>query len=613
MMFIRFFCFRFKRCFSTILRRFIRLSEQSNVHKLILILLPLLITLWLLLAGLYLSILWDEMRRTPPNRGVSIDQQAKHPENQVIFAQGAYVRNWNVQSRIPSLVERVKNPKRTRYVPDYRAVHLDLKGAPPKVSYFSRLFPRLKRWGANMLLVEWEDMFPYEGIIGNVKALNHYSREDVSLILESAKKNDLEVIPLVQTFGHLEFALKLEEYKELRETPSVPQSLCPSNVRSLELVKEMIRQIMAVHKDSRWIHIGCDEVFNLGQCDRCFSRVVSNFTNDKRLLFVDHVKKVANYVKENYQIGVIIWDDMLRQFSSRYELSSSGFEPDLVEVMVWVYAEDIYRFVPQFTWSVYTDYFKHLWTAGAYKGAFGETEIKVNVHRQVDNTAEWLDLMEEVNSLGTSSKFRGMVLTGWQRYDHFAVLCELLPSSVPSLALGLATLKEGRFTRSVIERVADLLECENVNQNSFVNDVVTLINNPSMSYIKGRCFFPGHEVFAAIYETVATKYEIDAYVDNIRTKSGWMSDYNVKHGYSSPSRVEELTNRIPFLQNSCESLKKLLRNHMQSVYDNHTINEFIEQHVDPLETKLNDLYKDKNELSKRNVWPRRPLPANNIF
>ena len=29
--------------------------------------------------------------------------------------------------------------------------------------------------------------------------------------------------------------------------------------------------------------------------------------------------------------------------------------------------------------------------------------------------------------------FQGIVITGWSRYDHFAVLAELLPAAMPSL------------------------------------------------------------------------------------------------------------------------------------------------------------------------------------
>jgi hypothetical protein len=38
--------------------------------------------------------------------------------------------------------------------------------------------------------------------------------------------------------------------------------------------------------------------------------------------------------------------------------------------------------------------------------------------------------------------FRGFALTGWSRYDHFSVLCELLPVSIPSALLSLLVLQE---------------------------------------------------------------------------------------------------------------------------------------------------------------------------
>lgn len=129
------------------------------------------------------------------------------------------------------------------YVPNHRVVHLDLKGAPPKIGYLNRFFALVKNFGATAVLLEWEDMFPWENNLKNLAAKNAYSRKGAKEIIASARKSGLEVIPLIQTFGHLEFALKNQEFVHLREVPESPQALCPSLNASFEFIQDMLGQV----------------------------------------------------------------------------------------------------------------------------------------------------------------------------------------------------------------------------------------------------------------------------------------------------------------------------------------------------------------------------------
>ena len=73
----------------------------------------------------------------------------------------------------------VFSPDGQRYIPRHRVVHLDLKGAPPKMSYLKSLLPLLKEAGATALLVEYEDMFPYWGRLKNISARNAYTVSEI--------------------------------------------------------------------------------------------------------------------------------------------------------------------------------------------------------------------------------------------------------------------------------------------------------------------------------------------------------------------------------------------------------------------------------------------------
>ena len=113
---------------------------------------------------------------------------------------------------------------------------------------------------------------------------------------------------------------------------------------------------MMFHPQTKWLHIGCDEVFHMGYCDQCRLK-------DRDTIFFDHVTRVARYVRDKYGVIPIIWDDMLRNMSPE-KLRDMG---SLVEPMVWTYVRDVYRFVPYSTWSTFADVFPNIWAASAFK------------------------------------------------------------------------------------------------------------------------------------------------------------------------------------------------------------------------------------------------------
>lgn len=66
-------------------------------------------------------------------------------------------------------------------------------------------------------------MFPYSGRLEAIAAGNAYDLTAIKKINQLAHDSKLEIIPLIQTFGHLEFLLKIGEHAHLREVPEQPQ------------------------------------------------------------------------------------------------------------------------------------------------------------------------------------------------------------------------------------------------------------------------------------------------------------------------------------------------------------------------------------------------------
>ncbi|KAK5644619.1 hypothetical protein RI129_005919 [Pyrocoelia pectoralis] len=495
---------------------------------------------------------------------------------------------------IPFVNLDLKNP----YIPKNRIVHLDLKGAPPKVSYFKKIFTLLKTLGATGLLIEYEDMFPYSGILKDIKAGNAYSVDDIKQILAAAQESKLEVIPLIQTFGHLEFALKHSNWSKLREVPDSPQALCPNRNGTMEFIMEMLKQILELHTKITYLHIGCDEVFQMGECEICRLELHEN-------LFLRHVSSVANVIRKQWpHLRLIIWDDMLRHLSQQ---SLQDFAlGELVEPMVWVYAEDIYRFVQSPVWDKYATVFKTAWTASAFKGAFGETLYVPDARRHLENNLRWLDVMSQQHQLFKQG-LSGIILTGWQRYDHFAVLCELFPASLPSLSLNLLTVSNGYFNLSLKNQLLSALSCPE-HGSGRPTPFIALEVDPHLWDKLGRCMFPGSPIFRLMYRLHNTENEVVEYLKVTQQQKGWLTSYNVRHNYSLPLRVDELTSDLPRIYHSLLALNRAVVDSMNDIFDHYVIAEWIEQRIYPYIIELEKIQNQTTILKNVNSWPSRPLP-----
>lgn len=98
-------------------------------------------------------------------------------------------------SKSSSVINRA-TAKRPIVLPNV-VVHFDLKGTPVKQSYLQSLLPKLRDLGANGLLMEYEDMFPYEGRLVNLSAERRYEKKEVSQILMYLPKNGKPSVGLI--------------------------------------------------------------------------------------------------------------------------------------------------------------------------------------------------------------------------------------------------------------------------------------------------------------------------------------------------------------------------------------------------------------------------------
>ena len=103
-------------------------------------------------------------------------------------------------------------------------IHLDLKGVQFKPSYLPQLLEDLAGQGINTVLVEYEDVFPFAGLDIAYDRSVVWSRRTLARFQDAAAANGIEVIPLQQCLGHLEYLFRWRKHRAGAENPKYPST-----------------------------------------------------------------------------------------------------------------------------------------------------------------------------------------------------------------------------------------------------------------------------------------------------------------------------------------------------------------------------------------------------
>ncbi|XP_030646689.1 hexosaminidase D [Chanos chanos] len=505
------------------------------------------------------------------------------------------VKNSHPQESLPlePLHEIVKENKQviqvsvdTSQTPLY-IVHLDLKGAAPKVKYLKQIFPLLSSLGAKGILLEYEDMFPYEGELEILRSPYAYSVEDIEEIKSQAKLNNLELIPLIQVFGHLEFVLKHEKFFHIREVASFPNSLNPLVPGSMELVRNMLRQVLKRHPEARWFHIGADEVHGLGESQDSKNWLHSN-KGDIAKLFFSHVTSVARFMAETRPgIKILLWEDMLRKMSP--DAIRESQLPNYAFPMIWNHLPNMnIDFIGQLISKYEKAGFKGVWFASAFKGASKIDQIWTPLDHHLQNHLSWLKIMALMPKYPSIS-FQGIALTGWQRYEHHTVLCELFPVAIPSLAICLQTLKYGSFNTEARNQVHQILGCNIVMEKNIC---------------EGNGAFAGSELYHMVYKIYKNLHDSTAKMLQHYHLRGSFSRYHRKYNFANPRNIAFFMEPLKKLLDEWEIFVQSLHKTMEDIYYPDTIEEWMDEFVNQDLALLQELMKDAQRIVKLNGQPK---------
>jgi hypothetical protein len=209
------------------------------------------------------------------------------------------------------------------------ALHLDLKGVMFRPAYIPQLLADLRSQGINTVLVEYEDIFPFDGLDIAFDNSVKWSKRTLRRFLDEAAQNDIEVIPLQQCLGHLEYLFRWDSFRRFALDYKYPSTLDVNSEEGNALIHNMLRQVIEAHPNSRYVHLGMDEAHALvAYAEQSGREVVA--------VFLEHLEALCQ-ICEEYGKKPIIWSDMFEDHITPASLALFEKYKDRVVMCPWDY------------------------------------------------------------------------------------------------------------------------------------------------------------------------------------------------------------------------------------------------------------------------------------
>jgi hypothetical protein len=211
-----------------------------------------------------------------------------------------------------------------------------------------------------------------------------------------AAARHVELIPCLQSLGHMEHVLALPEYAHLAETPR-GWTVSPALPETYELLADLYAEYLPNFR-SPWFNANCDEPFDLEQ-GRSAERAAALGPGG---VFLEHVRRVRDLAGEHGK-RTLVWGDVVHAHPERIP----EIDRDLVMLDWWYEAAFDYDRVRRFAENA----IEFL----VCPGTSSWNCLFPRVENSLENIRRWAEAGRRHGALG-------LLLTDWGDFGHYNLL-----------------------------------------------------------------------------------------------------------------------------------------------------------------------------------------------